>query len=196
MKIIKINYNKPQKVEIGLIAGFLKMGKVVVYPTDTIYGLGCSALEKKAVSKIYRIKKREKNKPLLVLISDFKMLAEYFKVDKKQLEYLRKIWPGKVSVILNKKPALSNDVSAELSSAAVRLPKSEFLTKMITELSTPLVSTSLNISGNAHLENLDNIEKYFIKTKPDIIVDAGIKKGKPSKLLDLRDVGNIKVLRR
>jgi L-threonylcarbamoyladenylate synthase len=196
MKIIKINYNKPQKKEIGLIAGFLKMGKVIVYPTDTIYGLGCSATDKRVVNKIYRIKKREKNKPMLVLISDFKMLAKYFSVDKKQLAYLRKIWPGKVSVILNKKSALSNDVSGGLPSAAVRLPKSEFLTKMITELGAPVVSTSLNISGEAHLENLDNLEKYFIKTKPDIVIDAGIKKGKPSKLIDLRDVGNIKVLRR
>jgi len=58
------------------------MGKVIVYPTDTIYGLGCSALDKKAVGKIYRIKNRAKKKPLLVLISDFKMLQEYFKVDK------------------------------------------------------------------------------------------------------------------
>jgi len=196
MKTIKINYHKPRKQEIGFIAGFLKMGKLIVYPTDTIYGLGCSALDKKAVAKIYRIKKREKKKPLLVLISDFKMLQEYFKVNKKQQAYLRKIWPGKISVILEKKSVLSDDISAGLSSAAVRLPKSRFLTKMITYLGAPLVSTSLNISGEAHLENLDNLENYFIKTKPDLIIDAGIKKGRPSKLIDLRDIGNIKILRK
>jgi Sua5/YciO/YrdC/YwlC family protein len=196
MKTIKINYHKPRKQEIGLIAGFLKMGKVIVYPTDTIYGLGCSALDKKAVGMIYRIKKRGKKKPLLVLISDFKMLREYFQVDKKQLAYLRKIWPGKISVILEKKSALSDDISAGLSSAAVRLPKSRFLTKMITELGAPLVSTSLNISGEAHLENLDNLGKYFIKTKPDLIIDAGIKMGRPSKLIDLRDTDHILILRK
>ena len=196
MKTLNIKNRLLEKQEIGLIAGFLKRGKVIVYPTDTIYGLGCSAIDKKAISKIYRIKNRKKNKPLLVLISDFKMLSEYFKVDKKQLAYLRKVWPGKVSVILDKKALLSNDISAGLSSAAVRLPKSQFLTKMIKELGAPIVSTSLNISGEKHLENLDSLVEYFKKQKPDLIIDAGIIKGKPSKLIDLRDAEKIKILRK
>jgi tRNA threonylcarbamoyl adenosine modification protein (Sua5/YciO/YrdC/YwlC family) len=196
MQKIKINLKKISTQEIGFIAGFLKRGKVIVYPTDTIYGLGCSALNKKAISKIYRIKNREKEKPLLVLISDFKMLAKYFKVDKKQLAYLRKIWPGKVSVILDKKALLSNDISAGLSSAAVRLPKSQFLTKMIKELDAPIISTSLNISGEKHLESLDNLTEYFKKQEPDLIIDAGIIKGKPSKLIDLRNAEKIKILKK
>jgi tRNA threonylcarbamoyl adenosine modification protein (Sua5/YciO/YrdC/YwlC family) len=196
MQTIKVNLKKISSQEIGFIAGFLQKGKVIVYPTDTIYGLGCSATDKKAINKIYRIKKREKNKPLLVLISDFKMLSEYFKVDKKQLAYLRKVWPGKFSVILDKKSTLSNDVSAGLSSAAVRLPKSRFLTKMIKELGVPLVSTSLNKSGENHLEKLEMLAEYFGTTKPDLVIDAGILKGKPSRLIDLRDPENIIILRK
>jgi L-threonylcarbamoyladenylate synthase len=192
---IKINLEKITKQEIGLIAGFLKKGKVIVYPTDTIYGLGCLASEKKAINKVYRIKKREKKKPLLVLISDFKMLSGYFLVDKKQTAYLRKVWPGMISVILNKKKLLSNELSAGLSSVAVRLPKSRFLTKMIKEAGGPIVSTSLNLSGEKPVEIVDNLSKYFKGAKPDFVVDAGILDGKPSKLIDLRDVENIKVLR-
>jgi len=196
VQYFKIKINKFSAQEIGLIVDFLKKGKVIVYPTDTIYGLGCLATDKKAINKIYRIKKREKKKPLLVLISDFKMLRKYFKVDKKQLAYLRKIWPGKVSVILNKKSNLPGYVSGRLSSVAVRLPKSGFLTKMIKELGAPVVSTSLNLSGQPHLERVSGLKKYFKKNRPDLVIDAGTIKGRPSKLIDLRDVDKIKILRK
>ncbi|MDD4901824.1 MAG: L-threonylcarbamoyladenylate synthase [Patescibacteria group bacterium] len=196
VKIIKINRHKVSAQEIGLIVDFLKKGKTIVYPTDTIYGLGCSATDKKAIDKIRRMKKRDKNKPFLILIADFKMVHKYFKVDKKQASYLRKIWPGKVSVILNKKSALPGYVSAGLASAAVRLPKSEFLTKMIKELKQPIVSTSLNKSGQLHLVRVADLTNYFTVTKPDLIVDAGTINGKPSKLIDLRDAAKIKVLRK
>lgn len=179
-----------------MIVDFLKRGKVIVYPTDTIYGLGCLALDKKAIDKIYRIKKRKKKKPLLVLIADFKMLRKYFQVDKNQAAYLRKIWPGKVSVILNKKPVLPNYVSAQMSSVAARLPKSGFLTKMIKELGAPLVSTSLNISGEKQLDRVGNLGHYFKTTKPDLIIDTGTIKGKPSRLIDLRNISRIKILRK
>jgi L-threonylcarbamoyladenylate synthase len=196
MKTIKINPNKVQKNDIKLIVTFLKKGKIIVYPTDTIYGLGCSATDKKAIAKIYRLKKREKKKPLLVLISDFKMLRRYFNVDKNQAVYLRKIWPGKVSVILNKKLTLPNIISAGLSSAAVRLPKSKFLTKMIRELGEPVVSTSLNLSGEKPLVKVNDLAGYFSKVAPVLAINAGVKRGRPSKLIDLRDVENIKILRK
>lgn len=196
MKSIKINLNKITKQKIGLIVDFLKQGKIIVYPTDTIYGLGCKAGDKKALNKIYRIKKREKKKPLLVLISDFKMLRKYLLVDKKQEAYLRKVWPGPISVILNKKKLLPDELSARKSGVAVRLPKSRFLTKMIREVGEPIVSTSLNLSGKKPLENASNLAGYFKNIKPDLIIDAGIRRGRPSKLIDLRDVDNIKILRK
>lgn len=192
MQKIKINLDKISSQEIGLIVDFLKRGKTIAYPTDTIYGLGCQATDKKAIEKIYCLKKREKKKPLLVLISDFKMLSRYFKVDRKQLAYLRKIWPGKISVILNKKSALPSNISTGLASAAVRLPKSEFLTKMIKELGEPIVSTSLNRSGEKPFCRVDNLASI----KPDLVIDAGIIKSKPSRLIDLRDINKIKILRK
>lgn len=196
MESIKINLKNISKQEIGLIAGFLKKGRIVVYPTDTIYGLGCLATDKKAINKIYRIKKREKKKPLLVLISDYAMLKKYFFVDKKQEAYLRKVWPAKISVILNKKDGLPNELSAGEKGVAVRLPKSLFLTKMIKEAGAPIVSTSLNLSGETPVENVDDLSDYFQGAKPDFVVDAGRKSGKPSKLIDLRDVNNIVILRK
>jgi tRNA threonylcarbamoyl adenosine modification protein (Sua5/YciO/YrdC/YwlC family) len=196
VKTIRVNLHKISVQEIGLIVDFLKKGKTIAYPTDTIYGLGCSAVDKKAIARIYRLKKREKKKPLLVLISDFSMLRKYFKINPKQLTYLRKIWPGRISVILDKKTSLPSDISAGLSSVAVRLPKSQFLTKMIKELCTPIVSTSLNRSGQKHLDRVDRLGRYFRKLQPDLVIDAGVVKGKPSQLIDLRDINEIKILRK
>ena len=180
MQSIKINLEKITKQEIGFIAGFLKAGKTIVYPTDTIYGLGCLATDEKAINKIYRIKNREKKKPLLVLVSDYSMLRKFFFVDKKQEAYLKKVWPGKISVILNKKDRLPKNISTGLPGVAVRLPKSLFLTKMIREVNGPVVSTSLNLSGEKPMEIVDNLQKYFQGAKPDFIVDAGAKRGRPS----------------
>jgi L-threonylcarbamoyladenylate synthase len=196
VKTIKIDKRKISAQEIGLIVDFLRKGKVVAYPTDTIYGLGCSAFSKKAATKIYRLKGRENNKALLVLISDFKMLRRFFAVNKKQLVYLHKVWPGKVSVILNKKDALPEYISAGMSSAAVRLPKNVFLTKMIRELDAPLVSTSLNKSGEKPCENINDLQNDFVKRLPDLAVDSGKISGKPSRLIDLRDPEKIKILRK
>jgi L-threonylcarbamoyladenylate synthase len=196
MKTIKININNFKKQEIGLIADFLKKGKVIVCPTDTIYGLDCLATDKKAINKIYRIKKREKKKPLLVLVSDWKMFGKYFFVNAKQKKYLRQVWPGKVSAILSHKGLFPANLSVGFSGTAVRLPKSNFLVKMIKAAGVPLVSTSLNLSQQPHLDNVDNLEKYFKAVKPDLIINSGILKGRPSRLVDLTDADDIKILRK
>ena len=208
MKKIKINLNNITKEQINIIAEYFKRGRVIVYPTDTIYGLGCLATNKKAISKIYEIKQRNKNKPLLILASSFTMIKKYCYVSKRQYEYLQTIWfgppkfskigarPGPVSVILKKRKLLPDELNSGSDSIAARFPKSVFLVKLIKRVGAPIVSTSANISGRKSLSNVDNIEKYFGANKPDLIVDAGKLKRKPSKLIDVRDVDDIKILRK
>ena len=197
MKKIGINLNKIKQKEIDFIADYFKRGQVVIYPTDTVYGLGCLANNKKAINKIYRVKQRDRAKPLLILISGFKMLKKYCYVSEGQLKYLKRVWPGPVSVILKSKGVLPRELTGGRDSLAVRLPKNGFLIKIITKVNLPLVSTSVNISGRRSPDNLDNLAKYFKQTKPNLVINAGkIGKLKPSKLVDLRDVENVRVLRR
>ena len=92
MKILKIRQNIFFVKKIDLIADFFRRGKVIVYPTDTIYGLGCLATNKKAINKIYKIKKREKKKPLLILVDSLAMAKRYCYVSKEQEKYLRRVW--------------------------------------------------------------------------------------------------------
>lgn len=199
MKIVKINLKKINKLGIEDIAAQFQRGLVVAYPTDTIYGLGCIVADAKAIAKIFRIKKRAKNKPLLILASSLTMLKKYCRINKQQNDYLKTIWQVKgkpVSAVLKSKKTLPAALSGGMDSIAARLPKSDFLIKIIRKINAPIVSTSLNISGKEHQENVNGLEKYFGKDKPDLIIDAGVLKGKPSKLIDVRDVKKIKVLRK
>ena len=196
MEKIKINLNKISRKEIGLIVDFLKRGKVIVYPTDTVYGLGCSAVNKRAIKKIFAIKKREKRKPMIILVSSLGMLNKYCFVSKRQNDILKKYWPAPITFILKSRNILPKELTGGTDSIAARLPKKLFLIKIKKKTGVPIVSTSANISGEKNLDNVKSIEKYFKKNKLDLAVNGGILKGRPSRVVDLRDIGNIKILRK
>jgi L-threonylcarbamoyladenylate synthase len=196
MQTIKINLNKIIQTDVDLIVDYLKRGQVIAYPTDTVCGLGCDAGNAEAIKKINKIKEEKINKPLLVLMSDFKMLQKYCFFNQEQEKYLRDVWPGPVTVILKRKPILPAELTGGQNSLAVRLPDNDFLIKIISGAGFPIVSTSLNKKGEKPLTNVENLEKYF-KYLPDLVIDAGeCKRIKPSRLVDIRDIGNIKVIRK
>ncbi len=196
MKIEKVNLDKIAKGEIDLIIDYFQKGKVVVYPTDTVYGLGCRATEGQAVKQIFKIKQRPKNKPFLVLVSSLSMLKRYGYFSVAQGKYLKKIWPGPITVVLESRGNLPDGVIGKDGGLATRLPKNDFLITILKRLDEPIVSTSLNISGQKNLTNLSGINNYFGVDKPDLVVDAGIlPENKPSRVIDIRDFDNIKILR-
>lgn len=201
MEYTKIDWKKINKEQVDLAINYLKAGKIIVYPTDTVYGLGCLATDVKAIKKIYAIKKRDKNKPLLILAKDIEMAKKYCFLSKEQEKYIKELKLGRkpVSFILKKKNKLPKELSGGQDSIAVRLPdllKNHFLTKILEEVESPIVSTSLNISGRKNLNRPSRLENYFTKEKPDLVIDAGVLKAKPSRLVDIRDLGDIKTLRR
>lgn len=210
MKIIEVNNKKISDEAIKKIVGYLKEGRVIVYPTDTIYGLGCLATDKQAIKRIFKIKQREKNKPLLVLVDSLAMAKKYCVIGRHQEIFLKYVWTFEnrpTSVILKSKNVLPKELIGESNALAVRLPKDDFLIKLIKKIGAPLVSTSLNISGRESLTKVDGLDGYFKKQSPkpplsrghilpDLIINAGEIKGKPSRLVDLRDVSDIKIVRK
>lgn len=172
MEKIKINLKKISNKEINFIVECLKKGKVIIYPTDTIYGLGCVADNVKAIKKIYKIKKRGAKKPLLVLVDSLKMADKYCKIDKEQEKFLKSAWPGPVTVILEHKNKLPKVLTSVKKTLAVRLPKNDFLIKIIKRIKVPLVSTSVNISREKNLVRVDDVDKYF-KSPPSPFVKGG-----------------------
>lgn len=197
---IKIDSNNIKDADIEMIADCFLAGKIIAYPTDTIYGLGCLATDKKAIEKIYQIKKRELNKPLIILVKSYCMLKKHCFVSKKQDDYLREVWGAEnkkaVTVILKSRGLLPKELSGGLDSLAARLPKSEFLIRLLKKINQPIISTSLNISGEKNIDNIFEVEKTFEADHIDLIVEIEkIIKAKSSMLIDLRDVKNVKILR-
>jgi len=195
---IKINLKNIKTDEIELIVNFLMRKKIIVYPTDTIYGLGCVATGAKAIKKINKIKQQDSSKSMLVLVSSINMVKRYCYVNRRQAEFLKKNWPGRVTVILPSRHNLPKQLfgkAGKEGGLAVRLPNNKFLIKIINRVHAPIVSTSANIHGQKNVTNVHDIEKIFKKTRPDLVIDAGTLDKKPSRIVDIRNMENIKVIR-
>lgn len=197
MKILKINPKKISQEEIDLIVDYFNNGKTVVLPTDTIYAIHAIATNQKAVERIFKAKGRGKEKPMLILVKSWCMVKEYCFVSAKQDRYLRTLWPGPISVILKKRDGIPDVVTAGNDSVAVRMPDNDLLISIIKKINLPLVSTSVNKSGQASLSDVNEIKNHFNENEIDLVVDIGKNKNKkPSRLIDARDVENIKILRK
>ncbi len=164
---------------IGKAAEAILKGQIVVFPTDTIYGLLCDVGNRKAMSKLFKIKGRAKNKQVPVFVKDIKMAKRFCYIDKKQEEFLKKVWPGKVTVVLKSK---------EGGTLGLRIPRGDFIRKLMSAVNRPISGTSANISGKPGSGRITEIIKQFKgrKCQPDLIVDAGnLKKSRPSTIVDL-----------
>lgn len=201
MTHLQIKTDRIRPTIVDLVVGSLKAGQVLVLPTDTIYGLSCLASEPRAIKKIYHIKKRDRRKPVLVLVSDLAMAKKYVSISKKQAALLKYFWSKKsepTTVILKNKKKLPKVLTGDSDGLAVRLPKSKFLIKIIEKAGCPLVSTSLNFSGQPDIKNLKKLSEYFPKKsdRPDLVIDTGPPlRRHPSRLIDLRISGRAIVIR-
>ncbi len=195
MQIIKINLSQPAPAAIAKTAQALRQGKIIAYPTDTIYGLGCRADKEAAVLRLYRMKKRSIKKPMIILVKSLAMASQYAFINQKQKKFLAEIWPGPVTVVLSGRHNLPSVLLGPEGQVAIRLPKNKFIAKVIKKAGYPLVSTSLNISGRRPLSLPADLEKHFGPERPDLVIEAGSLKAKPSKIIDLRDINHIKKIR-
>ncbi len=180
------------------VAVTLKRGGVGVIPTDTIYGIVGSAFSQKAVSRIYRLRRRRPDKPMIVLVSSKKELKHFgISLDRNTNRILAEIWPGKVSVILpisDKRLALrSTHLHRGTKTLAFRLPAQDNLRKLLKKTG-PLVAPSANIEGRPPAKTIKEAQKYFGR-KVDFYVDAGKVVSRPSALIKLAH-GKISVLRK
>jgi len=188
------------KTDFDLISFYLHASRILVLPTDTIYGLSCLATDQEAINNIFRLKKRESNKPLITLVSSKNMVKRYAYLSKSEEKILDELWSEKsppTTVILKAKNNLPSEIISDSGGVSCRLPKSDFLIKIIKKVNTPIISTSLNLSGQAPLIDINDLENIFTKKqRPDLLINVGLsKRKKPSRLVDLRG-GSLKIIRK
>ena len=185
-----------QKISKQIIKSILK-GGVIIFPSDTVYGLICDATNEKAVKKLFGIKKRTFQKPTPVFIRNIKIAKKIAKIDGKTEEFLKKIWPGKVTVVLKAKKKFPKGVLGKNNSIGLRIPRYKILNKLLSIINCPLSATSANISGKPASTKIKEVIKQFEdkKPQPDFIIDAGnLKPSKLSTVVDLTS-SKIKILR-
>jgi tRNA threonylcarbamoyl adenosine modification protein (Sua5/YciO/YrdC/YwlC family) len=181
------------KAEFGLnkeeIYDKIMNGSLFIHPTDTIYGIGCNALNSKAVQKVREAKNRHKQ-PFSVIAPSKDWIYENCVIDNKADEWIKKL-PGPYTLILKLKNGncISKEVTMGLNSIGVRIPDHWF-TKAVADLGVPIVTTSANIVGKDFMTSLDNLDSK-IKIKMDFIIYEGKKKGRPSKIVHLEGAETI-----
>jgi L-threonylcarbamoyladenylate synthase len=191
MKIIR-----QKDIKVSELVRMLKEGKVVVLPTDTVYGLVADATNRVAVNKIFKIKKRNIKSAVPIFVKDLKAARRIAKAGRRQEKILETIWPGRVTTVLERKKARLYGIKEK--TIALRIPKYKLLKELLGKTKRPLTGTSANISGEAPTTKVKKMIKSFKNKKhqPDLIVDAGsLPENKPSTVLDLT-VWPPKVLRK
>jgi len=154
----------------------LEEGGVVIFPTDTVYGFLALLENRKAISKIYKIKNRPRTKPLAVFVKDLKMAKSLAEILPSHEKVFKKYWPGKYTFILNKKGR---------GTIALRIPKYKPLNDLLKKINKPLAQTSVNISGKPELNKIKDIKEKFEKGGV-LVFDAGnLPKRMPSAIIDL-----------
>jgi L-threonylcarbamoyladenylate synthase len=180
---------------LGRSAKFITSGSIGVIPTDTIYGLAGSALSKKSVRALYTVKGRNERKPFIILIARYQNLKDFGVIlSVEQRKFLNQEWPGPVSVVL---PVLAKKweyLHRGSRSLAFRMPAKPDLRRLLLKTG-PLCAPSANPEGKLPAESIAQAQAYF-NDKIDFYVDAGLKKGKPSKLVRMYLNGNIEILRK
>jgi L-threonylcarbamoyladenylate synthase len=161
----------------------IKQGSIFIYPTDTIYGIGCDATNEKSVKKIREAKQRS-SKPFSVIAPSKDWILENCEINNNAKEWLDKL-PGPYTLILKlkNKAAIATSVNSGQETLGIRIPDNWF-SEVVAELNIPIITTSVNITGKQYMTSSEDIEGS-VKEKTDFMIYEGKKKGNPSTVINL-----------
>ena len=170
--IIQIDATKPEKERVRLAADFIKQGKLVVFPTETVYGIGANAFDGEACARIFEVKNRPSDNPLVVHVDSLESAMEIGEIPKEYASALKKIWPCPITVIVKAKKKFPKQVTAGLDTVAIRVPAHPVILSLIAESGTPIAAPSANPSQKPTATTGKQTIKYFFE-KVDCIIDSG-----------------------
>ena len=186
------------EVQINKAMEVLKNGGVILYPTDTIWGLGCDATDPEAVKKVFEIKQREESKSLVTLVSDLDMLARYVENIPDAALDLIEVNDSPMTIIYPKAVHLAPNVIAEDGSVGIRVTNEEFSKELCLRFRRAIVSTSANVSGQPAPQCFAEISQEIIDAVDYVVTyrQKERRKAKPSTIIKLGPTGEVKVIRK
>lgn len=184
------------KEEIENAITVLKRAGLILYPTDTVWGIGCDATNPDAVDKVFKLKQRSDEKSLICLVNDFRMLNEYVENIPEVAYDILKYAKKPTTIIYDDPIRVAENIIADDNSLAIRVTKDEFCKKLIQRFRRPLVSTSANISGEKTPQSYAEIDPLILEGVDYVVnLQHEKKSGKPSAIIKLKNDGSVKVIR-
>lgn len=189
MQILKLNSDKSNQAEIVQQAiECLKSDGLLIYPTETLYGIGANAASQKAIDKLLRYKGRRQGKPLSIAVADQQMAEKYVEINEQALKFYQNFLPGPFTVISKSKNVVDSRVNSEFGTLGIRIPDYPLIIELVKNFGQAITSTSANASGKKRpykiadiLDNLSDRQKSLV----DLVIDAGeLPKNEPSIVVD------------
>ena len=186
--IKEIDINKPDQDLISLFATMLADGKTVIFPTETVYGLGANALDEDAAIKIYQAKGRPSDNPLLVHVADKEDVYDLVEnVDDRAKLLMDKFWPGPLTIVFKKKAIIPDRTSGGLDTVAIRMPSDQVARDLIRQAGVPIAAPSANISGRPSPTKPEHIIRDMDGRVDGILVGGPCDYGVESTIIDLSE---------
>lgn len=181
--LLSINPNHPEPRKIARAVEALEAGEVIAYPTDTVYGLGCDLLNKKAVDRLYAIKGMPRSHPLAFICPDLGDIARYAVVEKPVYRILRHFLPGPYCFIVQATREVPKLVQSRQRTIGIRVPKNEVILAVTRALGRPVISSTAQKDGGDPFVDPDEIDSSFRGL--GLVLDTGAGGGRPTTVIDL-----------
>jgi L-threonylcarbamoyladenylate synthase len=184
--IVGIDPNKIDDQLINVCAKILKQGGTVAFPTETVYGLGANALDSEAIKKIFVAKGRPSDNPLIVHVAKTEEILPLVKeIPKRAYDVMEKFWPGPLTIIFEKSNIVPHEISAGLSTVAIRMPSHPIAIKLIEECGLPIAAPSANISGRPSPTKAEHVIEDLMDKVDAIVAGGDCTVGVESTVLDM-----------
>ncbi|MGJ8667754.1 MAG: L-threonylcarbamoyladenylate synthase [Patiriisocius sp.] len=184
------------RTEIENALAVLKRGGLILYPTDTVWGIGCDATHPDAIDRIYKLKKRAESKSMVCLVNDFKMLQQFVEEIPEVAYDILKFAAKPTTIIYDDPIRVSENIIAEDNTLAIRVVQDDFCKQLCRKFRRPIVSTSANISGQKTPGSFKEISKEIIDGVDYVVnLNQNVKSEKPSAIIKLSKDGRVKVIR-
>lgn len=184
MEYYELHPVTPQLRYINKAVEVLKQGGVIIYPTDTVYGLGCDIFNRDAVERIYMIKNEAGTKLFSFLCPDLKDISKYAKVSDFAYKTMKKLMPGPFTCVLPASREVPKKLWTKRKSVGIRVPDNEIARTLAKELGNPIISTSVTTRKGELLYNPDEI-RYILNTQVDLMLSVGALSSETSTIVDL-----------
>ena len=188
-----INSQNPQARLIRRAVEILKSGGIIIYPTDTVYGMGCDLFNKRGIERIYEIQRRNRKQPLSFICADLKDISRYARVSDEAYKIMKRLLPGPYTFILEASRVVPKIILPKRQTTGIRIPDNRICNALVAEMGSPVISTSVKNEGGELLSDPRVIEEIFGK-RVDMIIDGGIIAAEPSSVVSLLPEG-IEVIR-